>query len=109
MDKYTKELRIPVSADGRKENTMTLQVYYSKGGVNLWTYKNEQRGYYISVQPEYRHGCCVEMTCFTGYKKLVEPATRFSAKKLDALTEVGFQKAREMWEQALPEFKEVVA
>lgn len=105
--KYTLERHIPVKADGRRENTMTLSVYYSLGGTHYFTYKAEQRGYYISIQPECRARGMVEMTAFTGYKRLIQPATRFSKAKLDALAEEGFRQAREMWAELLPEFKEV--
>ena len=58
-----------------------VEMYYSLGGYNLFTYKQEQRGYYISVCPverrEYAPGCMMEgFTAFSGVKMLVEPCER---------------------------------
>lgn len=106
-NKYTLEKHIPVKAEGKEVNTMTLSVFYSLGGVNYFTYKAERRGYYISIQPETRSRGMVKMTAFTGYKKLIQPANRFSKAKLDSLAEEGFRQAKQMWEELLPEFKEV--
>lgn len=79
---------IPVIAAqiGNSQTThIKIEVYYSLGGYNYFTYKPERRGYYISVTPverrEYAPGCMMEgYTAFTGYKALLKEVTRKSAK-----------------------------
>lgn len=61
-------------------NYIKQQLYYSKGGPNMFTYKNEQRGYYISVTPVKREDYFESFTAFAGYKKLIHPVARQSAK-----------------------------
>lgn len=60
-----------------------VELYYSLGGINYFTYKNEPRGYYLSVGPVER--CALEgggfmegFTAFSGTKILVEPCARKS-------------------------------
>lgn len=79
---------IPVNAPqiGSTRTThLKVEIYYSLGGINYFTYKNERRGYYISVSPverrEYAPGLMMEgTTCFSGYKALLKEVTRKSAK-----------------------------
>lgn len=64
---------------------LKTEVYYSLGGVNYFTYKNEPRGYYVSVSPvtrEAKNGVSMESyAAFSGVKKLIVPATRQTKKK----------------------------
>lgn len=60
---------------------IAVELYYSLGGINYFTYKNEPRGYYMSICPverkEYAPGCMMEgFTAFTGRKMLVEECQR---------------------------------
>ena len=62
-----------------------VETYYSLGGYNYFTYRQERRGYYISVAPversEYAPGVVMERTtCFSGYKALLKEVSRKSAK-----------------------------
>ena len=43
MKKY-----IPMKEDGQ---FLKVETYYSKGGYNVFTYKEETRGYYLSIVP----------------------------------------------------------
>lgn len=65
---------------------LKAEVYYNLGGTNVFTYKNEARGYYMSISPvkrEDRGGYVMESyTAFTGLKQLVVPVQRKSQKKL---------------------------
>lgn len=71
-------------APGARATHLKIEVYYSLGGSNCYTYRNEKRGYYLSVSPvtrEARGGCMMESyTAFTGTKYCVLPVTRQSAK-----------------------------
>lgn len=68
----------------RDASHLKIEVYYNLGGFNCFTYRNEQRGYYLSVTPvkrENRNGCTMEQfTAFTGIKQLVKPVNRKSTK-----------------------------
>lgn len=63
-------------------NIIEVQVYHA---TRWW---NTQAGYYISVQPMARstHDGFTEecFTAFTGYHATIEPAPRYSAKKLES-------------------------
>lgn len=61
------------------------EVYYSLGGYNVWTGKQEPRGYYASVSPverkDYGNGCVMESyVAFTGIKQLLKEVSRKSVK-----------------------------
>lgn len=78
-----------------KNSTAThlkVELYYSKGGNNVFTYKTERRGYYISVTPvkrEMRNNVVLEsFVAFTGLKQLLVPVERKSKKKEEEAQEV---------------------
>lgn len=66
---------------------LKVRLYYSLGGMNMFTYKQEPRGYYLSVTPvkrEKRDYCTMEsFAAFTGTKQLVLPVSRQSAKRME--------------------------
>lgn len=66
---------------------LKAQVYYALGGANMFTYKNEPRGYWMQIVPvkrENKYGYTMEsFTAFTGLKALVLPVQRKSKKKFD--------------------------
>jgi len=66
-------------------NRIDVEITYSKGGFNLYTNKQEKRGYWLYIIP-----CIVEKNwtitkAFSGNKVLLEPAKRLSRKKLDKI------------------------
>lgn len=65
-------------------NNLKIEIYYDKGGYNYFTYRQERRGYYVSVTPVERinHGAYYseKMVAFTGYKQLVKEVARKSNK-----------------------------
>ena len=71
-----------------KENAtathLRVEIYYTLGGINYATYRQEPRGYYLSVVPvtrENRYGCTMEsFTAFTGVKQILKEVSRRSAK-----------------------------
>ena len=76
-----------------------MELYYALGGINYFTYKNEPRGYYLSVSPVERrmsYGCMMESyTAFTGVKTLVEPCARkIKGAEARALAQYDEQKAK---------------
>lgn len=79
---------IPVQNNGTKTTHIKLEVYYSLGGMNYWTYKNEPRGYYLSVTPVERSvssgGFMMEgFTAFSGTKVLVKEVKRKGKKSAE--------------------------
>lgn len=76
----------PVS-NNEKATHLKAEVYYALGGANMFTYRNEPRGYWVSIVPvrrENKYGCVTEsFTAFTGLKTLVLPVQRKSAKKFN--------------------------
>ena len=79
MKKY-----IPLKSNGTKSTHLSVELFYSLGGLNYWTSKEEPRGYYLSVTPVERYernGIGMEgFIAFSGLKTLVKPVTRKSAK-----------------------------
>ena len=76
----------PIKNRNGKATHLKAEIYYALGGHNVFTYKNESRGYYISVSPVERsdkYGYMMESyTAFTGLKQCVLEVQRKSAKKL---------------------------
>lgn len=66
---------------------LRVEVYYSLGGYNLFTYKQEPRGYYLSVSPvgrSERGGVVMESyQAFSGTKQLILPVNRQSGKRME--------------------------
>lgn len=79
MKKY-----IELQEKTRNASHLLIELKYNLGGINYFTYKQEPRGYYLSVSPvklEHRDGYTLESyTAFTGTKYLVKEVTRKSAK-----------------------------
>lgn len=79
---------IPVNENDKNVTHLKCEVYYSLGGVNYFTYKNEARGYYASVTPverrtSYYNGHAITSEgymMFTGIKQLVKEVSRKGAK-----------------------------
>ena len=73
-----------IPAKGPQINNLKVEVYYSLGGTNWFTYKNEPRGYYLSVTPVDRSDrggyMCESTTLGRGVKKLVKEVSRQSKK-----------------------------
>ena len=68
---------------------LKIETYYDKGGYSLFTYEDQPRGYYVSVCPFESRGGMEAWTLFSGYKKFLEPCSRYSKKtfeRLDACT-----------------------
>lgn len=80
MKKY-----IEVKENPAKVTHLRIELYYSLGGMNYFTGKAENRGYYLSVTPVER-GTSVggytseSCTAFTGIKQNVKEVTRKSKK-----------------------------
>jgi hypothetical protein len=67
---------------------LKVELYYSKGGMNYFSGRSEQRGVYLSVSPvsvTKGDGYSSETyTAFSGVKKLMYECARFNAKQFES-------------------------
>lgn len=75
MKKY-----IDIKNPNHNANKIKIELYYHLGGYNYFTYKEEKRGYYISVTPVLHEGYFETVTAFTGIKQCIKEVTRKSEK-----------------------------
>lgn len=66
--------------NGLKATHLKVETYYSLGGMNYFTYKNEERGYYLSVVPVERGNGMEGFVAFSGVKQLLYAVKRKSKK-----------------------------
>lgn len=105
-----KKFRAPVSAgqvtntngETRKCTHLECKVYYSLGGYNNWTGRNEGRGYYMSISPVTIDGMFVSYTAFSGYKQLIVPCQRQGKKAAEKAAEIFTRTAEEMANSVFP-------
>lgn len=81
-----------VRCEGKEVNYISLEMYYSLGGINYFTYKTERRGYYVSVTPLMRTSHYESYIGFSGHKMLVLECKRQS-KKLAEVAATHFAEA----------------
>lgn len=79
MKRYFKVTAVSPSSD-QKVTHLRVDFTYSKGGINIWTYKTEPRGYYVLITPVERSGIMESFTAFTGKKYIIREVTRASAR-----------------------------
>ena len=91
---YKKYLNL--KSNGKNATHLKIELYYSLGGYNYFTYKQEGRGYYLSVVPVERANGFEGFMAFSGIKQLVKPVARKSEK---AAREA--EKLAEGWEERL--------
>lgn len=93
----------------KEKHFLKCELYYDLGGMNYFSYKNEARGYYVSVSPVERStsesGISYESyTAFSGIKNLVAQCERQSKKNEQRAAEL-YESARDEL-LALPRFNE---
>jgi hypothetical protein len=66
---------------------LEIDVFYGEGGINYFNYKDEPRGYWVSLRPIKMEGRCKSFVMFDdkAFKVFLEPAKRFNANRLNAL------------------------
>ena len=73
-------------------NSVKFTIRFSKGGLNYFNYKNEQKGFYVHCQPmtvTQKDGYSTEEYVMgTGFKILLSEENRDSKKKLQKYNEV---------------------
>ena len=90
-------------------NAIHVSVYYHLGGYNMFTYKPEKRGYYISVGPcniSRKNGySTVETAAFSGYKTLIKELKRDSQKTYDEAVKFATENIKEIFATWFPELE----
>lgn len=71
----------PTPQPGRQK-VLKVEVYYTKGGYSFTTYKQVQRGIFLSMRPVTLDGCFESWACFSGAHMFLEEAKRFNARRL---------------------------
>lgn len=94
MKKY-----IEVKENPAKVTHLKIELYYDLGGMNYFTGRAENRGYYLSVTPVERHtnsqGYATEsFTAFTGTKILLNGVARKSKKAENKAEQLAQEKER---------------
>lgn len=95
MKKY-----IPILNESKNANFLKIEIYYHLGGMNYFTGRAENRGYYISVSPVYKSGIMESYTSFTGIKQCISTVSRKSEK--------AYNNALTIAPEMLPELIEIV-
>lgn len=85
---------------------LKVEVYYHLGGMNWFTARSENRGYYLSVSPIERHihegGYTTEsFVMLTGRKLLLLECSRKSAKQAHRAVEISVEKRQGLIEMVL--------
>ena len=72
--------------------TLKMKLHFQQGGMNMGTYKTEQKGYYLSIIPtnrEVQGEMVIEtVASFAGMKFFIEPAERYNIKRLTMWAEI---------------------
>jgi hypothetical protein len=89
---------------------LKAQIYYSKGGMNYYSGKNEQRGYWLSVSPvkvdRQPNGIMTETyTAFSGVKVLLLETQRKSAKYENEAIKLAEEKLPQLKSQVISKIK----
>ena len=82
MSNRTREIARINTTSGK---VISVEVGYDLGGTNYFTGYVNPRGYYLYVIPKTYTEHLTTVRAFSGVKKLIESATRFSKKRLDTL------------------------
>lgn len=61
---------------------LQIEVYYSKGGMNFFNYKEEPRGYYAAVTPVTLEDNIISFSCFSGRKYFLLEVNRKSERSM---------------------------
>lgn len=67
---------------------LEVSVYYTKGGMSYFTGQVSPRGYYLSVRPVTLGNGMVSFDLFSGCKKLILEANRYSDKQFAKAVEM---------------------
>jgi hypothetical protein len=110
---------LEVKPNAGKTTHLRLEVAYNKGGLNVWNYKQERRGYYLLITPVERGGNMESFVAFSGGKILLKEVSRASAKAeaeaeaymnraMNGVAMTTLEAERELWNELYAARKEAV-
>lgn len=94
-----REVVLKLIPTGKEHEYIEVSVYYKKGGVNMFTYREEPRGFWLSVSKVQKEENWTKRFLFEGRKSFLLEVKRFSQKALDKAVEIAEGKYREMVER----------
>lgn len=97
------EQYFPITAGDTSCTHLQAEVYYSLGGYNVFTGREEPRGYYLSVSPVTKSGCMVSYAAFSGSKKCVLKCERQSKKRFEEAKEIYKEWIMDMADKLFPD------
>lgn len=87
-------------------NAIRVSVYYNLGGYNMFTYKPEKRGYYLSITPcnlTRKSGYnTIETSAFSGFKMLIKELKRDSNKAYEEAIKFAEKNMRTLFKTWFP-------
>jgi hypothetical protein len=66
---------------------LKITLSYDEGGINYFTGQSSLRGYYVGTRVVKKQGLTETFDLLSGFRHMIEPSNRFSAKKLGLLVE----------------------
>lgn len=88
---YKREFTFDLGREVKNESHVKVSFYVDNGGINYFTYKNEKKGYYVSIAPITRNECdgcaTVRIRVFSGLKMLLKEISRKSRKSFNNVIE----------------------
>ena len=94
-----REVVLKMIPTGKEHEYIEVSVYYKKGGVNMFTYREEPRGFWLSVSKVQKEESWTKRFLFEGRKMFLLEVKRFSQKAMDKAVEIAEGKYREMVER----------
>ena len=97
-----------LNVKGSDTKKVKVAVFYSKGGINYFNYKQEKRGYYVSVRVvdrEVRNGYITESFSMfdSGYKQILKEVGRASKKAEQFAESIAMEYAKPIIERVCQE------
>lgn len=87
MGKSPRSIQVQSSPLAAPDKALKVTVSYDAGGMNFFTGNESARGYYLSTRVVEVSGSLEIYGLLSGFRKLLEPAARFSAARLATLAE----------------------
>lgn len=91
-----REVVLKLIPTGKEHEYIEVSVYYKKGGRNMFTSRNEPRGFWLSVSKVQKGENWTKRFLFEGRKMFLMEVKRFSQKAMDEAVEIAKGKYSEM-------------
>lgn len=91
--------------EGTETSFVKAELYYDLGGLNTWSYKEEPRGYWVSVRRIKREGNLISFDAYDGRRFLIKEVKRNSKKAAEEAVEVFNNTYMELIKRVYPDVK----